>query len=273
MMRPLDIVAAATARIAHAPAVLGPMEIVGLTELAVLAAAAPGPHRPYPRAVDRRPEERSRMAGRHGRHDRAHRRKRRGSAPSARRRPITRPSRRCAGREPARLGRLPSEIAIATASPADYDDHFLALRADANIDLHFVHGVRTVTTREGQAAAALADIVVRGLSQSRLRRLAALCRDSGPFARCPKAGCGSCRPMRRSRRRRLEPPAGRLAPEDWPDGADHPRRCARRSRRWRKDRRPPARSEKPSSRAARSRSGARRCSPAPPPRSTRRWRP
>ena len=33
MMRPLDIVAAATARIAHAPAVLGPMEIVGLTEL------------------------------------------------------------------------------------------------------------------------------------------------------------------------------------------------------------------------------------------------
>ena len=33
MMRPLDIVAAATARIARAPAVLGPMEIVGLTEL------------------------------------------------------------------------------------------------------------------------------------------------------------------------------------------------------------------------------------------------
>ena len=90
----------------------------------------------------------------------------------------------------------PSEIAIATASPADYDDHFLALRADANIDLHFVHGVRTVTTREGQAAAALADIVVRGLSQSRLRRLAALCRDAGPFEPCPKAGCASCRPMR-----------------------------------------------------------------------------
>ena len=33
MMRPVDIVAAAIARIAHAPAVLGPMEIVGLTEL------------------------------------------------------------------------------------------------------------------------------------------------------------------------------------------------------------------------------------------------
>src|SRR5690606_36948887 len=33
MMRPLDIVTAATARIGHAPAVLGPIEIVGLTEL------------------------------------------------------------------------------------------------------------------------------------------------------------------------------------------------------------------------------------------------
>ena len=97
-------------------------------------------------------------------------------------------------------GVAPSEIAIATASPADYDDHFLALRADANIDLHFVHGVRTVTTREGQAAAALADIVVRGLSQSRLRRLAALCRDSGLSRPCPKAGCASCRPMRPCRR-------------------------------------------------------------------------
>ena len=94
-------------------------------------------------------------------------------------------------------GVVPSEIAVATASPADYDDHFLALRVDANIDLHFVHGVKTVTTREGQAAAALADIIVRGLSQSRLRRLAALCRLSRARSRlCPKAGCASCRQMR-----------------------------------------------------------------------------
>src|SRR5690606_9275783 len=33
MMRPVDIVATATDRIGHAPAVIGPMEIVGLTEL------------------------------------------------------------------------------------------------------------------------------------------------------------------------------------------------------------------------------------------------
>src|SRR3546814_1571858 len=54
--------------------------------------------------------------------------------------------------------------------PANYDDHFLALRADANLDLHFVHGVKVTATREGQAAAALADILVRGLSQTRMRR-------------------------------------------------------------------------------------------------------
>ena len=116
----------------------------------------------------------------------------------------------------------PSDIAIATASPADYDDHFLALRADANIDLHFVHGVRVVTSREGQAAAALADIVVRGLSQSRLRRLAALCRNSAPFEALPE---GWLRVLPTDAP--LSTPNAwnrllvRLKPEDWPDGADH----------------------------------------------------
>jgi hypothetical protein len=129
-------------------------------------------------------------------------------------------------------GVSPSEIAIATASPADYDDHFLALRADANIDLHFVHGVRTVTTREGQAAAALADIVVRGLSQSRLRRLAALCRDSGPFETLPEGwlrvlptdaplDAGAWNRLLAGWRRKTGP----MAPTMF-------RRCARRSRCW-----------------------------------------
>ncbi|MDP2374357.1 PD-(D/E)XK nuclease family protein [Reyranella sp.] len=116
----------------------------------------------------------------------------------------------------------PSDIAVATASPADYDDHFLALRADANIDLHFVHGVKAVTTREGQAAAALADIVVRGLSQSRLRRLVALCRDSAPFEALPD---GWLRVLPTDAP--LSTPNAwsrllvNLKPEDWPDGVDH----------------------------------------------------
>lgn len=115
-----------------------------------------------------------------------------------------------------------SEIAIATASPADYDDHFLTLRADANIDLHFVHGVRTVTTRERQSAAALADIVVRGLSQSRLRRLAALCRDSGAFETLPEGWMRvlpTDAPL--STLRAWNRLLIRLTPEDWPDGSDH----------------------------------------------------
>jgi hypothetical protein len=119
-------------------------------------------------------------------------------------------------------GVSPSEIAITTASPADYDDHFLALRADANVDLHFVHGVRSVTSREGQAAAALADIVVRGLSQSRLRRLVTLSRDSSPFEVLPE---GWLRVLPTDAP--LSTPSAwnrllaKLTPEDWPDGADH----------------------------------------------------
>src|SRR3546814_13573557 len=68
----------------------------------------------------------------------------------------------------------PADIAIAAASTGDFDDHLLALRADANLDLHFVHGIKVTTTRDGQAAAALADLLIRGLSQTRMSRLAAL---------------------------------------------------------------------------------------------------
>jgi hypothetical protein len=115
-----------------------------------------------------------------------------------------------------------SEIAVASASPADYDDHFLALRADASIHLHFVHGIRTVSTRDGQAAAALADIVARGVSQTRLRRLAALCRTSGPFETLPE---GWLRVLPTDAP--LTTPSAwtrllaRLVPKDWPDGTDH----------------------------------------------------
>lgn len=176
VIRPIDIVAAATSRIAHAPAVLGPMEIAGLTELSpiwrplleALTAHIPvqwtaGP-RPAPAwlegtgvAVLRAPSEIPEVSA--------------VSAATAYHEAIE--AMRWARSLLASGRAAPSDIAIATASPADYDDHFLALRADANIDLHFVHGVRAVTTREGQAAAALADIAVHGLSRSRLfeRRL------------------------------------------------------------------------------------------------------
>jgi hypothetical protein len=65
----------------------------------------------------------------------------------------------------------PEEIAIAAASPSDFDDHVLALSRDCNIPVHFVHGAKAVAGRDGQLAAALADVLVKGISQERVRRL------------------------------------------------------------------------------------------------------
>lgn len=36
----------------------------------------------------------------------------------------------------------PADIALAAASTVEYDDFFVALRSDANIDLHFVNGIK-----------------------------------------------------------------------------------------------------------------------------------
>jgi hypothetical protein len=74
----------------------------------------------------------------------------------------------------------PEEIAIAAAGPATLDDHMLALRRETNLPMHFVHGVKAVSERDGQAAAALAEILVKGLSQERVRRLFRLLHDRSP---------------------------------------------------------------------------------------------
>ncbi|BBF93948.1 PD-(D/E)XK nuclease family protein [Blastochloris tepida] len=225
MLRPVDIVDAAIRRIGHAPAVLGPMEIVGLTELSpcwrpllkALTAHIPVQWTAGPRTVPdwlrdtgvtvaRAPAETPTIVA--------------VSAATAYHEAIE--AMRWVRSLLASGRAVPSDIAIATASPADYDDHFLALRADANIDLHFVHGVKVVSTREGQAAAALADILVRGLSQTRLRRLAALCRETAPFESLPE---GWLRVLPTDAP--LSTPTAwnrllaRLEPEDWPDSTDH----------------------------------------------------
>ncbi len=81
----------------------------------------------------------------------------------------------------------PQEVAIATAATAEYDDHLLALQADANLDIHFAQGVKAAASREGQVAAALADVLLRGLSQTRIRRLASvLSNHPGPFEALPQ---------------------------------------------------------------------------------------
>ena len=65
----------------------------------------------------------------------------------------------------------PEDIAITAAATSVWDDHFLALSESAELPLHFSHGVPALSLRPGQACAALADALVGGLSQDRIRRL------------------------------------------------------------------------------------------------------
>ena len=78
-------------------------------------------------------------------------------------------------------------IALAAATPGEYDDLVLAMAEEASLPVHFAHGRRALTTRDGQAAAALADLLLYGLSQDRVRRLARLAHAEGtPFGRLPE---------------------------------------------------------------------------------------
>ncbi len=177
MKRPRDLVELACSRVRHAAAVVGPVEIHGHSEmspcwrplLAALTTVVPvtwvAGARSTPSWLD-------------------------GMNIDVRRKPPNNPIRQllsCATpqhealeafrwmRELLISGKAPpEEIAIAAASPADFDDAMLALSKDANIPIHFVHGVKAVTTRDGQTTAALAEVLVKGVSQERVRRLFAL---------------------------------------------------------------------------------------------------
>ena len=189
MMRPVDLVAVAHTRLEHTATLFGSIEVVGITELSpvwrpLLHALAgcvqvrwiAGP-RPVPDWLDGglidivRGEEQSPKISTVSAGTAYH------EALEAMR----------WARELLASGRAePADIAIASTMLADYDDHLLALRADACLDLHFVHGVKVTASREGQAAAALADVLLRGLSQPRIRRLNTLLRaNPGPFADLP----------------------------------------------------------------------------------------
>jgi hypothetical protein len=224
MLSPADLAASAMARLEHSAAILGSVEILGLTELEpcwrpllkALAARIPVQWTAGPRAV---PDWLK------------------GSAVN-----VIAAKAECPtigvvsaatsyheaiealrwARALLASGVSASDIAIASASPADYDDHLLALRADSNLDLHFVQGVRAVTTRDGQAAAALADIVVRGLSRARLRRLAVLCREAKPFKPLPDGWLRVLPPdAPLANLTAWERLLARLQPEHWPDDTDH----------------------------------------------------
>jgi hypothetical protein len=63
-----------------------------------------------------------------------------------------------------------SDIAICAASTDEWDDHVLTLAKGADQPIHFSNGIPALSTRDGQACAALADLLINGLSQDRVRR-------------------------------------------------------------------------------------------------------
>ena len=225
MTRPVDLVNAACSRLQFSQAVLGPLEIMGVTELAPcwhqllqgLAKHVPvrwiaGPRstpdwlEAMPLEIIREPPQAPELTNI--------------SAATAYHEAVE--ALRWARKLIASGAAEPAEIAIAAVTPADYDDHLLALRADANLDLHFVHGVPVTTTRAGQAAASLADVLVRGLTQVRLRRLLShIGPHSGPFQDFPEGWLNILpRDAPLASQAAWTRLLKRLDAQGWPDGID-----------------------------------------------------
>lgn len=78
------------------------------------------------------------------------------------------------------------EIAVATCNVGRYEDHLRAADRASGIGFHYSRGFPSTWTEEGQAAAALADLVSeKGLEQARIRRLVEACIRHQRFADLP----------------------------------------------------------------------------------------
>jgi hypothetical protein len=77
-------------------------------------------------------------------------------------------------REKILAGVSPSQIAIATVSLQTYDDIMASVLAEANVPVHMASGIPALLTHQGQTAAALADAMLRGITQKRISRLFSL---------------------------------------------------------------------------------------------------
>lgn len=64
----------------------------------------------------------------------------------------------------------PEEIAISAAAPGPWDETMQTLVASSGLPVHFSHGVPVLSTVEGQACAALSELLGLGLTQERVRR-------------------------------------------------------------------------------------------------------
>jgi hypothetical protein len=74
----------------------------------------------------------------------------------------------------------PGEIALGAATVEEWDDHMRAMASDSGLPVHFVHGRAALSVYTGQQAAALATVLLHGLGRDRVIRLVQLCRKSTP---------------------------------------------------------------------------------------------
>jgi len=68
----------------------------------------------------------------------------------------------------------PKDIAICGVATDEWDEHVVALMEETGLPVCFPHGRPCLGTADGQRCAALADVLLHGLSQARVRRLFAL---------------------------------------------------------------------------------------------------
>jgi len=114
-----------------------------------------------------------------------------------------------------------SDIAIAASSPGDADDHVFAQQEESNLPVHFVQGAKALTTADGQAAAALAEVLTKGLSQHRVRRLFALLRSPPSLVDLPNEWLGLLpRDAPLSAIEHWEEVFARCPAAAWPEGKD-----------------------------------------------------
>ncbi len=181
MRRPADLVASAMERLRHAPAVLGEIEFCAVAEIdpcwrplvTAIAHVVPTRWMAGPRAV---PEWI------------------RNTVAMVEADPCAQPSVSVASCASARHevmeafrwaralladGVPACDIAMAASAPGDYDDLVLSLAEEANLDVHFAHGRRALTTRDGQPCAALADLLLQGLDRDGVIRFARSVKGNG----------------------------------------------------------------------------------------------
>lgn len=104
----------------------------------------------------------------------------------------------------------PGEIALAAAQTSEWDDDLQAAAAAGSLPVYFAGGRRALSTFPGQQAAALADLLVRGLTRSRALRVFRLCGSTSPALAALPSGWHRALPAEAILQR----------PEDWKRALD-----------------------------------------------------